>query len=296
MEYSWQKADTGLTMRIIICFAVLTVLYIGFITILYYLGLGFFPIIIISGVFILGQWFFSDKIVLWSTGAKIVTKDQYPNLHGIIERIVSTNGMHKPKIAVMNSRVPNAFATGKGQRSSVVAVTTSLVDILDYDELEGVLAHELTHIKNRDVMVITLASLFSTIAWQVMQFGYFGGLFNMGRERNNGAAFLIIILVAFLTWLVSFLIIRAISRYREFSADRGSAQMTGKPAKLANALMKISGSMNKVPTKDLRHVEGYNAFFIVPAFSGKSLANLFATHPPIEKRIERLLNMERSMY
>ena len=296
MEYSWQKADTGLTTRIIICFAVLTILYIGFITILYYLGLGFFPIIIISGAFILGQWFFSDKIVLWSTGAKIVTKDQYPNLHEIIERIVSTHGMHKPKIAVMNSRVPNAFATGKGQRNSVVAVTTSLVNILDYDELEGVLAHELAHIKNRDVMVITLASLFSTIAWQVMQFGYFGGLFNMGRDRNNGAAFLIIILVAFLTWIVSFLIIRAISRYREFSADRGSAQMTGKPAKLANALMKISGSMNKVPTKDLRHVEGYNAFFIVPAFSGKSLANLFSTHPPIEKRIERLLNMERSMY
>jgi heat shock protein HtpX len=129
-----------------------------------------------------------------------------------------------------------------------------------------------------------------------MQFGYLGGLFNMGRDRNNGAAFLIIILVAFLTWIISFLIIRAISRYREFSADRGSAQMTGKPAKLANALMKISGSMNKVPTKDLRHVEGYNAFFIVPAFSGKSLANLFATHPPIEKRIDRLLNMERSMY
>ncbi|CAN5824188.1 zinc metalloprotease HtpX [soil metagenome] len=296
MEYSWQKTDTGLTTRIIICFAILTILYLGFITILYYLGLGFFPIVIISGAFILGQWFFSDKIVLWSTGAKIVTKDQYPILHEIIERIVSTNGMHKPKIAVMNSRVPNAFATGKGQRSSVVAVTTSLLDILDYDELEGVLAHELTHIKNRDVMVITLASLFSTIAWQVMQFGYLGGLFNMGRDRNNGAAFLIIILVAFLTWIVSFLIIRAISRYREFSADRGSAQMTGKPAKLANALMKISGSMNKVPTKDLRHVEGYNTFFIVPAFSGKSLANLFATHPPIEKRIERLLNMERSMY
>jgi len=296
MEYSWQKADTGLTMRIIICFAVLTVLYIGFITILYYLGLGFFPIIIISGAFILGQWFFSDRIVLWSTGAKIVTRDQYPILHDIIERIVSRSGMHKPKIAVMSSKVPNAFATGKGQRSSVVAVTTSLLEILDYDELEGVLAHELTHIKNRDVLVITLASLFSTIAWQIMQYGYFGGLYNIGRNRNNGSAFLIIILVAFLTWILSFLIIRAISRYREFSADRGSAQMTGKPAKLANALMKISGSMNRVPTKDLRHVEGYNAFFIVPALSGKSLANLFATHPPIEKRIEKLLEMERSMY
>ncbi|MDN5846970.1 MAG: zinc metalloprotease HtpX [Candidatus Nitrosocosmicus sp.] len=296
MGYSWQKTDTGLTTRIIICFAILTVLYLGFITVLYYLGLGFFPIIIISGAFILGQWFFSDKIVLWSTGAKIVTGEQYPILHEIIERIVSRSGMDKPKIAIMNSKVPNAFATGKGQRSSVVAVTTKLLEILDYDELEGVLAHELTHIKNRDVLVITLASLFSTIAWQVMQFGFFGGMYGAGRDRNNGAAFLIIILVAFLTWILSFLVIRAISRYREFSADRGSAQMTGKPAKLANALMKISGSMNRVPTKDLRHVEGFNAFFIVPALSGKSLANLFATHPPIEKRIEKLLDMERSMY
>ncbi|VFJ13733.1 zinc metalloprotease HtpX [Candidatus Nitrosocosmicus franklandus] len=296
MKYSWQKTDTGLTARIIICFAILTILYLGFITILYYLGLGFIPIVIISGAFILGQWFFSDKIVLWSTGAKIVTKEQYPVLHEIIERIVSANGMHKPKIAVINSRVPNAFATGKGQRSSVVAVTSSLMDILDYDELEGVLAHELTHIKNRDVMVITLASLFSTIAWQIMQFGFFGGMYGAGRDRNNGGAILIIIAVAFVTWIVSFLIIRAISRYREFSADRGSAQMTGKPAELANALMKISGSMNKVPTRDLRHVEGYNAFFIVPAISGKTIANLFATHPPVEKRVERLLSMERSMY
>lgn len=296
MKYSWQKTDTGLTARIIICFAILTILYLGFITILYYLGLGFIPIVIISGAFVLGQWFFSDKIVLWSTGAKIVTKEQYPVLHEIIERIVSANGMHKPKIAVINSRVPNAFATGKGQRSSVVAVTTSLMDILDYDELEGVLAHELTHIKNRDVMIITLASLFSTIAWQIMQFGFFGGMYGTGRDRNNGGAILIIIAVAFVTWIVSFLIIRAISRYREFSADRGSAQMTGKPAELANALMKISGSMNRVPTRDLRHVEGYNAFFIVPAISGKTIANLFATHPPVEKRVERLLSMERSMY
>lgn len=296
MEYSWQKRDTGITVRIIACFLILAFLYIAFITVLFYLGLGFLPIIVISGAFILGQWFFSDKIVLWSTGAKIVTRDQYPHLHDIVERIISRSGMTKPKIAMVKSNVPNAFATGKGQRSSVVAVTTSLLDILDFDELEGVLAHELAHIKNRDVLVITLASLFSTIAWQIMQFSYFGGMYNMGRDRNNGSAFLIIILVAFLTWILSFLIIRAISRYREFSADRGSAQMTGKPAKLANALLKISGSMNKVPSKDLRHVEGYNAFFIIPALSRKSFTNLFATHPPVDKRVQRLLDMERSMY
>lgn len=297
MKYSWQKRDIGLTARIIICLSILALLYIVFITVLAYIGLGFFPIMIISAVFILAQWYFSDKIVLWSTGSKIVTSDQYPDLHSIIERIVSRNNMPKPKIAVSVSNVPNAFATGKGPSNSVVSVTTRLLEILDTDELEGVLAHELTHVRNRDVMVITLASLFSTIAWQVMQFGYYGSFYNMGnRDRNNGSAFLIIILVAFVTWIVSFLIIRAISRYREYAADRGSAQMTGKPAKLANALMKISGTMDQVPTKDLRQVEGYNAFFIIPAISKNSFMNIFSTHPPIEKRIQRLLDMEASMY
>ncbi len=297
MEHPWQKRDTGITVRIIICLSLLALVYMIFISVLSYLGLGFFPIIIISASFILAQWFFSDKIVLWSTRAKIVTSNQYPTLHDLIERIVSRNNMPKPKIAVTVNKIPNAFATGKGPRSAVVAVTTGLLEVLDTDELEGVLAHELTHVKNRDVMVITLASLFSTIAWQIMQFGYFGSFYNAGnRDRNNGNAFLIIILVAFVTWLVSFFIIRAISRYREYSADRGAAQMTGKPAKLANALMKISGTMNRIPTRDLRQVEGYNAFFIIPAISKSTFANLFSTHPPIEKRVQRLLDMEASMY
>jgi heat shock protein HtpX len=297
MQHPWQKRDTGITVRIIFCLSILALLYIIFIAVLARTGLGFFPIMIISAVFILAQWFFSDKIVLWSSGAKIVTSDQYPSLHSIVERIVSRNNMPKPKIAVVPSRIPNAFATGKGPSNSVVAVTTGLLEILDDDELEGVLAHELTHVRNRDVMVITLASLFSTIAFQVMQFGYFGSFYSYGdRDRNNGGGILIIIFVAFITWLVSFFIIRAISRYREYSADRGSAQMTGKPAKLANALMKISGSMNQTPDKDLRQVEGLNAFFIIPAISTSTFANLFSTHPPIEQRIQRLLDMEASMY
>jgi heat shock protein HtpX len=297
MQHPWQKRDIGITVRIIFCLSILALLYIIFIAVLARMGLGFFPIMIISAVFILAQWFFSDKIVLWSSGAKIVTSDQYPSLHSIVERIVSRNNMPKPKIAVVPSRIPNAFATGKGPSNSVVAVTTGLLEILDDDELEGVLAHELTHVRNRDVMVITLASLFSTIAFQVMQFGYFGSFYSYGdRDRNNGGGILIIIFVAFITWLVSFFIIRAISRYREYSADRGSAQMTGKPAKLANALMKISGSMNQTPDKDLRQVEGLNAFFIIPAISTSTFANLFSTHPPVEQRIQRLLDMEASMY
>ncbi|HZI69601.1 MAG TPA: zinc metalloprotease HtpX [Nitrososphaeraceae archaeon] len=296
---SWQRRDTGLTARMILSFAILTLLYLVFLGALVYVGLDFISITVIASIMILAQWYFSDKIVLWSSGAKKVTREQFPELHDIVERIVARNSLPKPKIAVINTNMPNAFATGKGPRSSVVVVTTGLMDLLDTEELEGVLAHELTHIRNRDVLVLTLASLFSTVAWYLMQFGFYGGMgygYGGGRDRNNsGGALILVIVVAMLTWVISFLIIRAISRYREFAADRGSAQMTGKPVKLANALMKISGGMRQVPTKDLRQVEGLNAFFIVPALSGSTIGNLFSTHPPVEKRIQKLMEMEASM-
>ncbi|MGA8913129.1 MAG: zinc metalloprotease HtpX [Nitrososphaeraceae archaeon] len=296
---SWQRRDTGLTARMILSFAILALLYLVFLSALVYVGLDFVTITIIASIMILAQWYFSDKIVLWSSGAKKVTREQFPELHDIIERVIARNSLPKPKIAVINTNMPNAFATGKGPRSSVVVVTTGLMDLLDTEELEGVLAHELTHIRNRDVLVLTLVSLFSTVAWYLMQFGFYGGMgygYGGGRDRNNnGGALIIVIVVAMLTWVISFLIIRAISRYREFAADRGSAQMTGKPVKLANALMKISGGMRQVPTKDLRQVEGLNAFFIVPALSGSTIGNLFSTHPPVEKRIQKLMEMEASM-
>ena len=296
----WQRRDTGLTARMILSFAILAFLYIIFLSILAYVGLDFISITVIASVMILAQWYFSDKIVLWSSGAKVVTREQFPKLHDIIERIVARNNLPKPKVAVINTNMPNAFATGKGPKSSIVAVTTGLIDLLDIEELEGVLAHELTHIRKRDVLVLTLASLFSTVAWYLMQFGFYGGMGYGygygGRDRNNGAgAMIIVIIVAVLTWVISFLIIRAISRYREFAADRGSAQMTGKPVKLANALMKISGAMRQIPTKDLRQVEGLNAFFIIPAISGSTIGNLFSTHPPVEKRVQKLMEMEASM-
>jgi heat shock protein HtpX len=284
----------------ILSFAILGLLYIVFLSVLAYLGLGFVPITIIASVMILAQWYFSDKLVLWSSGAKLVTRDQFPELHDLVERIVARNNLPKPKIAVINMRMPNAFATGKGPKTSVVAVTTGLMDILDAEELEGVIAHELTHIRNRDVLVLTLASLFSTVAWYLMQFGFYGGLYSGGmgyggNRNNSGGAMIIVIAVALLTWVISFLIIRAISRYREFSADRGSAQMTGKPIKLANALLKISGTMKNIPTRDLRQEEGLNAFFIVPALSGSTIGNLFSTHPPVQKRVQKLMDMEASM-
>jgi heat shock protein HtpX len=297
---SWQRRDNGLTIRMILSFAILGLLYAVFLTVLsVYLGLGFVPITIIASLMILAQWYFSDKIVLWSSGAKVVTRDQFPKLHDMVERIVARNNLPKPKIAVINTNMPNAFATGKGRKSSVVAVTTGLMDILDDpEELESVIAHELTHIRNRDVLVLTLASVFSTVAAYLMQFGFYGGLhggMGYGRDRNSGGTMIIVIVVSVLVWIISFLIIRAISRYREFSADRGAAQMTGKPVKLANALMKISGTMRRVPTKDLRQVEGLNAFFIIPAISGSTIGNLFSTHPPTEKRVQKLMEMEASM-
>lgn len=302
MSRAWQRRDTGLTLRMITSFIILTVLYLAFLGVLAYLGVGFIPITIVAAVMIIAQWYFSDKIVLWSSGAKVVTREQFPELHELVERIVARNDLPKPKIAVINSAVPNAFATGKSQRSSIVAVTTGLMDILNSEELEGVIGHELTHIRNRDVLVITLASLFSTVAWYLMQFGFYGGLYGGGmggygggRDRGGGAI-LIMLAVAAVTWLVSFLVIRAISRYREFAADRGSAQMTGKPVQLANALMKISGTMQRVPNRDLRKVEGLNAFFIIPVHSGRqSIANLFSTHPPVQMRVQKLLEMEASM-
>lgn len=296
---SWQRRDSGLTARIILSFAILSFLYLIFLSILVYVGLDFISITVIASIMIILQWYFSDRIVLWSSGAKIVTREQFPKLHDVVERIVARNNLPKPKIAVINTNMPNAFATGKGPKSSVVAVTTGILDLLDIEELEGVLAHELTHIRNRDVLVLTLASVFSTVAWYLMQFGFYGGMgYGYGggsRDRNNGGGMILVIIGAMLTWIISFLIIRAISRYREFAADRGSAQLTGKPVKLANALMKISGTMKQVPTKDLRRVEGLNAFFIIPAVTGSTIGNLFSTHPPVEKRIQKLMEMEASM-
>src|SRR6058998_864814 len=292
----WQKRDNGLTARIIVSFAILTILYLVFLSVLAYVGLGAIPIAVIAGIMILAQWYFSDKIVLWSTGAKIVSREQFPELHDLVERIVARNNLPKPRIAVINTKMPNAFATGKTPKSSIVTVTTGLMDELETEELEGVIAHELSHIKNRDVLVLTLASLFSTVAWYLMQFSFYGGMYGgYGRRRDNGGGMVLVLLVAVITWFVSFLIIRAISRYREFVADRDGALITGKPSKLASALLKISGTMKRMPTQDLRQMEGMNAFFIVPALSGSSFTNLFSTHPPIEQRVKKLMEMEAAM-
>ncbi len=289
MDTRW-KVDSGLRARMVLSFVILGILYVIFLGILHYLGVGYIPLAIIASVMILAQWYLSDKIVLWSSGAKIISREEYPKLHEIVERLSTNNGLPKPKVAMVNSNVPNAFATGKSPKSSLVAVTTGLLDLLDDDELEAVIGHELTHVRSRDVLVLTLASVFSTVAWYLMQFGFFGGL--QTRNRNSAGSGVIVLLVAVVTWVVSFLIIRAISRYREYSADRGGAIMTGKPDKLATALLKISGKIKVIPPNELTNVQKLNAFFIIPALSGSSIANLFSSHPPVEKRVQKLKEMK----
>jgi len=287
------KRDVGLSARMILSFIILGILYVLFLSVLHYLGIGYIPLAIIASAVILAQWYFSDKIVLWTSGAKIVSKNDYPKLHEIIERLASKNGIPKPKVAVVNTQVPNAFATGKSPKSSLVAVTSGILNLLDDDELEAVIGHELTHVRSRDILVLTLASVFSTVAWYLAQFGFFGGI--QSRNRDSAGTTIIVIVVAIVTWIVSFLIIRAISRYREYAADRGGAAMTGNPDKLADALLKISGKMNNIPTKEIERVQKLNAFFIIPALSGNSIANLFSTHPPVEKRVAKLREMKTGM-
>lgn len=290
----WRR-DRGLAARMTLSFVILGLLYLVFFTVIaYYFNLGILPMVFIAGFMIMIQWYLSDKIVLWSTGAKVVTKEQYPELHTMVENLVTEANLPKPKIAVIQTDIPNAFATGKSPRSSVVAVTTGLMRTLEKEELEGVIGHELTHIKNRDVTIITLASLFSTIAWFVMHSTMYRSMGYGYGNRQQGGGIILVFIVAVIVWFLSFLIIRAISRYREFAADRGASYMTGKPLKLSSALMKISGRIKVTPKNELREVEGMNAFFIIPAV-GESIASLFSTHPPLEARIKQLMNIEGEM-
>ncbi|MCT9094994.1 zinc metalloprotease HtpX [Haloarchaeobius sp. HME9146] len=284
------KADRGLQFRMFLTMFLLAGLYIVFIAALtLYTG----SLLLIAGffaIFSLGQWYFSDKLTLWSMGAREVSEEEYPKLHAMVQRLSQQADVPKPKVAVVDSRNPNAFATGRSQKHAAVAVTTELMRILDDDELEGVMAHELAHVKNRDVMVMTIASFLSTIAFLIVRWGaFFGG----GRNRNNGGV-LVAIAVSLVVWIFSYLLIRALSRYREFAADRGAAIITGKPRALASALQTISGDMHRVPKEDIREQAEMNAFFIIP-ISGSAITRLFSTHPSTERRIERLQQLEREM-
>jgi heat shock protein HtpX len=271
----------------------LAVVYLFFLTFLSIYVKDQILLILFVGLFMGVQYFYSDKMVLWTTGAHIVSESEAPQLHGMITRLCALADLPKPQVAIVETQVPNAFATGRSPNKAVVAVTTGILNKLSPAELEAVLAHELSHVKNRDMAVLTIASFISTVAFYLVRYSLY---FNMGGDRRrDGGSFVLIWLVSIAVWVISFLLIRALSRYREFSADRGSAIITGQPSDLASALMKISGLMDRVPSEDLRKMEGMNAFFIIPAISGSSIMDIFSTHPSVEKRIARLEKMQQEM-
>jgi heat shock protein HtpX len=276
-------------------------LFVGLVVgLIYVVGIGYAPIVAVVAIGIaFWQWWSSDKVAMRAMRAREVTPEEAPELHGMIDRLCALADMPKPRVGVADTSVPNAFATGRSPQRSVVCVTTGILGMLTAEELEGVLAHELSHVANRDVVVMTIASFLATVAGLVMRIGLYGGMMGGGRrDDNNNAAlmFLVVLVVSVVVYVLSFVLLRALSRYREFAADRGAAIMTGAPAQLASALAKITGAMSRIPNKDLRAVEGMNAFFIAPAVArGFSLSSIFATHPPTEKRIERLLAMQAQM-
>jgi heat shock protein HtpX len=273
-------------------------LYVVFFVVLLQLfSLSWFAIIVIMGGLAFLQYFTSDKIALAASGAKIVSRDEAPQLHAMVERLSAMADLPMPRVAVIPTDVPNAFATGRNPKHAVVAVTRGLWDRLEPQEIEGVLAHELTHVLNRDVAVMTIASFFSMVAALLMRMGLWGGMFSGGNRDNNNSApiWLIMFAVSLLTYVISWILIQTISRYREYAADRGSALITGAPEQLMSALQKIASQMTRIPNRDLREVQGMNAFFIVPTSVRKATAELFMTHPPLEKRLARLAEIAQEM-
>lgn len=285
----WTR-DFGLTARMALTSFLLLIVYLIFLGVLSALGFSFEFLLIVAAGMAFVQYFFSDKLVLWSTGTRIVEEDEYPDLHRSVRRLATEAGLPMPKIGIMASPVPNAFATGRNYNNAVVAVTDSIMRILSKEELEAVLAHELSHVKNRDMLTLTIASFISMLAFLVMRNWFFIGLF--GRRDSNAGALIVVFIASILVWVMSTLLIRALSRYREFAADRGSAYMTGNPRALISALQKISGRMDYVPAEKKQEVEGANAFFIIPALSGNTLMELFSTHPSLEKRVAALEALE----
>jgi len=274
----------------------LGLLYVALVGVLFAAGASAILIVLVAGGLALGQIFLSDKIGLAAMGAKEVTPEQAPGLHAMIERLCIQADLPKPKIAVADTQMPNAFAMGRSPSKATVCATTGLIETLEPHELEAVMAHELTHVKNRDVMIMTIASFFASIAATIVQFGFFfGGGGGFGDSDDDTPSFAIVLLVSFAVYILSFFLMLALSRYREFSADKGSALITGRPSALSSALMRISTNMERVPEQDLRAAQQLSAFFIVSPSAKAALRSLFMDHPPTEKRIERLQRYEAEL-
>jgi heat shock protein HtpX len=291
--------DSGLTLRMLATGGLLGLLYVVFAVVLFQaLNVGLIPMLLIVIGLAFFQYYTSDKLALAASGAKVVEREQAPELHAMVERLCAMADLPKPKIAVVPTDVPNAFATGRSPKHAAVAVTEGLWRRLEPKEIEGVLAHELSHIANRDVLVMTIASFFAMLAAMLTRFGLYAGMWGGGnRDNNNNSVpvWLIVFAVSILTYVISWILIRTISRYREYAADRGSALITGAPEYLMSALQKISSEMFRIPQRDLREVEGMNAFFIIPASVKRATSELFMDHPPLEKRLAALSQIAREM-
>src|SRR5918912_3134067 len=286
--------DTGLQFRMLLTLFLLGLLYAAFVAVLLSAGAGVGVMVVVIAGISLAQLFLSDKLALAAMGAKVVTPQEAPGLHAMIERLCIQADLPKPKIAIADNKMPNAFAMGRSQKSAVVCATTGIMQTLEPHELEAVMAHELTQGKNRDVLIMTVASFFASVASMIVQFGFFfGGGYDDGDDDNPSWA--VVMLVSFLVYILSFFLMLALSRYREFSADKGSALITGRPSALSSALMKISGTMQRVPEQDLRAAQQLSAFFIIPPSAKAAVQTLFMDHPPTEKRIERLQRYEAQL-
>src|SRR2546430_7874616 len=294
--------DAGLSLRMLLTGTMLGLLYVVFAVVLFeYLNVGLIPMLVIVIGLAFFQYFTSDKLALRASGAKIVSRDEAPGLHDMVERLCAMADLPKPRIALIDTNVPNAFATGRSPKHAAVAVTTGVWRRLDPPEVEAVLAHELSHIANRDVLIMTVASFFAMLAALLTRFGLYAGMFGgFGggrRDSNNNQVpvWLIVLAVSIVTYLISYILIRTISRYREYAADRGSALITGAPENLMSALNKIASGITQIPQQDLRQVAGMNAFFIIPASVKRATSELFMDHPPLEKRLAALDSIAREM-
>jgi heat shock protein HtpX len=287
------RSDPGLVARMTLTMFLIGALYVAVIALLIAKGVSFGVVFVLAGILLFAQYYFSDKMALFGMGGRIVTPEEAPELHGIVDRLCALADMPKPRVAIADTDIPNAFATGRNPKHAVVCATTGIMRRLDTEELEGVLSHELSHVAHRDVAVMTFASFLGMVAGLVTRFAYYSGLFG-GFESDDddddgGVPMIVVLLVSMLVYAVSFLLTRALSRYRELSADRSGALLTGRPSALASALQKVTGDMARIPTRDLRSAEAFNAFFFTPALAnGLSISSLFSTHPSLEKRLENL--------